>query len=120
MIEIKLSPKQQEMIDYIKSYIKTNGMAPNATEAALHFEKSRQACVDIMDRLKELGVIDFNKHGVRSMKILGESEAVPVNLKAPIIEINRGNKSGPKITRAYETETPEVKIKTKFLTMAWR
>lgn len=118
MSEIKLSQKQEEMMAYIKEYIKTNGMAPNATEAALHFDKSRQACVDIMDRLKEIGAIDFNKHGVRMMTIGGET--YPVNLKSPVTDVESGERSGSKITRAYETEAQDVKIKSKFLMMAWR
>lgn len=118
---MKLTPKQQEMIDYIRYYIKANGIAPNATEAALHFDKSRQACVDLMDKLKEIGAIEFNKHGVRSMRIIGdENDPVLVNLKSPVVEVNLGNKTGPKVLRLSETESPEVAFKTKWLCMPLR
>lgn len=115
---MKLTPKQQEMIDYIRSYINANGIAPNTTEAALHFDKSRQACVDLMNKLNEIGAIQFNRYGVRTMKI-GDMEPVLVNIKSPVIDTTRV-KALPSVVRLCETETPEVAFKSKWLRMPLR
>lgn len=118
---MKLTPKQQEMVDYIRDYIKKNGIAPNTTEAALHFDKSRQTCRDMMNRLHELGVIEFNQTGTRYIRIIGDdSGPVMVNLCSPVVEVNKGHKSGPKVFRMSETETPEVAFRSKWLRMPLR
>lgn len=117
---MKLTERQQEMLGYIRDYIKQHGIAPNTTEAAIHFDKSRQTCSDMMKKLHAIGAIEFNATGVRSLRIVGDDmQPVKVNLVSPVIEINRGHKSGPKVMRLSETETPEVAFKTSWLIKKW-
>lgn len=117
---MKLTPKQQEMIDYIRDYIKKNGIAPNAAEAGEHFEKSRQTCMDMFKRLNEIGAIEYNKLGVRRLRIVGDDmDPVPVNLLSPVVDVANEAKEN-KTLKLSDTEAPDIAFRSKWLCMPLR
>lgn len=56
---MSLTPKQKQVLEYIKTYFQDHGYVPSKQEVANHFGfKSRGTVSDYIKRLKDLGLLD--------------------------------------------------------------
>lgn len=66
---MSLSPKQKQVLDFIKDFVRERGYAPSKQEIADHFGfRSRGTVSDYLKRLKTLGYIE-NGEGRRNIQV---------------------------------------------------
>ncbi len=80
---IKLTKRQQEILDLIKSHKTETGYPPTRQEIAAHFGfKSANAAEEHLKALAKKGIIEMIPGASRGIRILGEEEE---NLGLPIV-----------------------------------
>lgn len=75
---VALTRKQKEALDFIKSYIAANGIAPTFGEIAAKFGfRSKSGVARIVDGLAERGAITRTKNRMRSIMLVDPAEQNP-------------------------------------------
>lgn len=68
----KITEKQQEIYDFIKSYIESNGYSPSTRNIGAGVSlKSTSSVVTHLENLKRKGYIDFNESSPRTITLCG-------------------------------------------------
>lgn len=110
---MKLTRRQQEILDYIRKYIRQNHFPPSIRDIASNFSLASAGGVHKhLNNLKKKGVLTFENNISRSIHILNETESVelPQNLNARILELPLMGKvaAGQPIQHFLENETIEI------------
>lgn len=109
----KVTANQFAFLDYIKIFIVERGRSPSRKELTAHFGwKSSSTTTEYMARLTDHGLIAEGTDGIKIIKWDGAPEAVEYKAQE--------KQRGPKKAFLWDTEKPEVKMKTKYLSMPWR
>lgn len=66
----KITAKQQEVYDFIKSYIESNGYSPSTRDIGVGVSlKSTSSVFSHLENLKRKGYIDFNESSPRTITL---------------------------------------------------
>lgn len=98
----KLTPRQEECLQFIRNFKDENGKAPTRKEIADHFTyASTSPAQALVAALAKAGYITIDKSQARSIRIKGSSE----NEKLPIHNLHNGNGSGGNTSTAAPDAT---------------
>jgi len=81
---MNLTPKQLRILEYIRSYIDTNGYSPTLQDIAGQFKVSTVTVFEHLNALEKKGAIRRAKHKTRSIEIVGERKGWVVPVKGTI------------------------------------
>ncbi len=95
-LEKKLTPKQEEVFNFIKKYSAEHGFPPSVREICANLGLSSPATVQAhINHLKEAGVIRNSSNKFRTIEILTENEYLTKNedvIKVPLLgKVTAGN-----------------------------
>ncbi|NQU65197.1 MAG: transcriptional repressor LexA [SAR324 cluster bacterium] len=113
---MKLTRRQQEILDFVRKYILQNHFPPSIRDIASHFSLASAGGVHKhLNNLKKKGVLTFENNISRSIHILHEEEKatstdLPQNLSSRIFDLPLMGKvaAGQPIEHLLENETIEI------------
>ncbi len=106
-----LTPKQQLILDFIKTYNQENGYAPSQQEIANQFNFSSLGTVqNYIVRLREQGHLENNPNEKRGMKVI-ETDIVPIAQKIQLLGRVAAGKPIEAITHLEDLEVPKSMLK---------
>ncbi|HCC60035.1 MAG TPA: hypothetical protein DEP95_02385 [Candidatus Staskawiczbacteria bacterium] len=76
-----LTPKQKQILEYLKKCLKKNGYSPSLDEAAKHFKLAKSTIHQHIEELKEKGYLEKTDYKARSIEL-------SKNKKSDIVEIS--------------------------------
>ncbi|MBN1906563.1 MAG: repressor LexA [Deltaproteobacteria bacterium] len=89
---LNISPKQREVLNFIKDKIREEGASPTYREIAEHFEyKSPKAAVDHVRALEKKGFLRCHRGRSRGIELLISEKKTAVNAIPILGEINAGH-----------------------------
>ncbi len=110
---MKLTKRQQEILDYIREYLQENHYPPSIRDIAAHFSLASAGGVHKhLNNLKKKGIITFENNISRSIHIIDDSDSAPVSdtPTSGLIELPLMGKvaAGLPIQHFLENETIEI------------
>jgi len=81
----KLTQRQEQVLDFIKSFIIENHFPPTIREISGHFSISVKGAYDHIKALEKKSYIRCNENRSRAIEVLGESLSDDKNLEIPIL-----------------------------------
>jgi len=76
-----LTPKQKQILEYLKKCLKKNGYSPSLDEAAKHFKLAKSTIHQHIEELKEKGYLEKTDYKARSIEL-------SKNKKSDLVEIS--------------------------------
>jgi len=81
---MNLTPKQLNIVNYVREYAQAKSYAPTLQEIAQHFSVSAVTIFEHLNALEKKGAIRRSKHKTRSIEILGNGSAKSLMVKGTI------------------------------------
>ncbi len=76
-----LTPKQKQIFEYFKKYLKKNGYSPSMREAAKHLKLGKSTIHEHIEELKDRGYLNKTDYQARAIEL-------PKNKKSDLVEIS--------------------------------
>lgn len=70
-----LTPRQQEVLDYIRDFINTRCVSPTFRQIAAHFKININAVAQHIRALEQKGSLRREHHKARVMRVVGDGES---------------------------------------------
>lgn len=84
---IGLTARQQQCLDFLKSYHAAKGIAPTMDEMAAHFGVAKSNVSRILDRLEERGRIRRSPRKARSVEFINPGQMQAVLLSKEVFSL---------------------------------
>lgn len=84
---IGLTQRQQQCLDFLRSYHKEKGIAPTMDEIAAHFGVVKSNVSRILDRLEERGRIRRSRRKARSIEFINPGQMSAVLLSKEVFRL---------------------------------